>query len=347
MQKIMLNTKNQTNGRGDKMLDINKMYMLLAPTAPTGASTHQENDFAKLLEPMLRKAFFGAYKEVPEQFSNIFNIKTSSKAKETDYGVGAFRQWTKFGASQTTVADGTAMPSVAYQKIHPGLERVYVHEEFASGFMVERKFLKDEQYSILEKLPKDLARAGRVKVETDASSLFNDALLVAPTKTIYDGKALFAHDHPLIETVAKTGDNLIDGTLDKTTLKNAILLGRKQLNEAGDLAVMNFDTIVVPPELEMLAYNLLNSTQDTGTNYNDLNTLKGRLKIKVWDYLTGTNSCFLMDSNAHEANFFWRERPQFFKETDFDSLVQKYIGYMRYSFGVSDWRGLIAIKPNA
>lgn len=322
-----------------------KNYMLLAPTDPTGATTHQENDFAALLEPKLRKVFYGAYKEVPEQFSKIFNIKTSSKAKETDYGVGAFKQWTKFGASQSTVADGTVMPTVQYQKIHPGLERTYIHEEFTSGFMIERKFLKDEQYSVLEKLPKDLARAGRVKVESDAVSLFNDALLKTPTKTIYDGKALFANDHPLIETTGKVGDNLIDGTLNKDTLKNAILLGRKQLNEAGDLCVYNFDTIVVPPELEMLAYTLLNSTQDTGTNYNDLNTLKGRLKIKVWDYLSGTDSCFIMDSNAHEANFFWRERPQFFKETDFDSLVQKYVGYMRYSYGVSDWRGLIGIKP--
>ena len=327
------------------MKDLNKMFMYLAPTEPTGASTHQENDFLELLEPKLRKVFYGSYKEVPEQFSTIFNVKTSKKAKETDYGVGAFRPWEKFGNSFTTIGDSNKMPTVSYQKIHPGLERTYVHEEFTSGFMVERKFIADEQYEVLEKLTKDLARAGRLKVELDAVSLFNEALKDKATATIYDEKKLFAHDHPLVDNKSKTGDNLIEGELTKDTLKNALLLGRKQLNEAGALCVMNFDTLVVPPDLEYLARTLLQSTGDTGTANNDINVLKGRLKIKVWDYLERENACFLMDSNAHEANFFWRERPQFFRETDFDSLVKKYVGYMRYSYGVSDWRGLIAIKP--
>lgn len=327
------------------MKDLNKMFMYLAPTEPTGLNTHQENDFLELLEPKLRKVFYGSYKEVPEQFSTIFNVKTSKKAKETDYGVGAFRPWEKFGNSFTTIGDSNKMPTVSYQKIHPGLERTYVHEEFTSGFMVERKFIADEQYEVLEKLTKDLARAGRLKVELDAVSLFNEALKDKATATIYDEKKLFAHDHPLVDNTSKTGDNLIEGELTKDTLKNALLLGRKQLNEAGALCVMNFDTLVVPPDLEYLARTLLQSTGDTGTANNDINVLKGRLKIKVWDYLERENACFLMDSNAHEANFFWRERPQFFRETDFDSLVKKYVGYMRYSYGVSDWRGLIAIKP--
>ena len=54
-----------------------------------------------------------------------------------------------------------------------------------------------------------------------------------------------------------------------------------------------------------------------------------------------------MDSNAHQATFFWRVKPDFQREREFDTFVQKYNGYMRYSYGVSEWRGLIAIKPNA
>jgi hypothetical protein len=328
---------------------VNKFEYLdyIAPVNPTGADTHQENDFGVLLEPKLRKVFYDTYKELPEEFSRFFKVQTSSKAKETDYGVGAFRPWTKFGASQTTVADGTNMPTVQYQKIHPGLERTYVHEEFASGFIVERKFVDDEMYSTIEKMPKDLARAGRYKVEQDAVGLFNDALLVAPTKTIYDGKPLFSHVHDLIETTSIKGDNLVEGTLSDATLRQAILLGKKQVDEAGKMIVMDFDTLVVPPALEYLANQLLKSDLLVGSNYNDINPIKGKLKIEVWDFLTKDDACFIMDSKNHQANFFWRVKPEFNREKDFDSFAQKYNGYMRYSFGVSDYRGLIGIKPIA
>lgn len=333
---------------------IEKLKYMLAPVDPTGASTHQENDFGLLLEPKLRKVFYDTYKEVPEQFSKIYNVKTSKKAKETDYGVGAFRPWTQFGNKMSTVGDSALMPQVKYQKIHPGLERTYVHEEFASGFMVERKFVDDEMYDVIEKLPKDLARAGRYKVELDAVTPFNEALKATPTANIYDSQPLFSHTHPLVETknadgsnITVKGDNLIDGTLSADTLKAALLLGRKQVDEAGKLIVMSFDTLVVPPALEWLAMELTKTTGKPGTELNDINVLKGSLNIIVWDFLTKEDACFIMDSKNHQANFFWRVKPDFQSEKDFDSLVKKYNGYMRYSYGFSDWRGFIGIKPKA
>ena len=33
----------------------------------------------------------------------------------------------------------------------------------------------------------------------------------------------------------------------------------------------------------------------------------------------------------HELNFFWRIRPEFKWQEDFDTFVAKYRGYMRYS----------------
>lgn len=334
--------------------ELNLFELIAVESDMTGAEVHQENDFGALLEPKLRKVFYDTYNEVPEQYSKFYHVKTSNKAKETEYGLGAFRPWTKFGNSSSTIGDADKMPSVKYQKINPGLERTYIHEEFASGFAVERKFVDDEMYDTIMKLPKDLARAGRYKVEQDAASLFNEALKATPTAKIYDNQPLFSHAHPLVETknadgsaITTKGDNLIDGTLSADTLKQALLLGRKQVDEAGKLITMNFDTLVVPPELEYLAQELLKSTGKTGTDYNDINVLKGRLKIEVWDFLEKDDACYLMDSNAHQATFFWRVKPDFQREREFDTFVQKYNGYMRYSYGVSEWRGLIAIKPNA
>ena len=51
-----------------------------------------------------------------------------------------------------------------------------------------------------------------------------------------------------------------------------------------------------------------------------------------------------MDSTRHELNFFWRVRPEFKQAEDFDTLVAKYRGYMRYSYGYSDYRGIVGSK---
>jgi len=313
------------------------LYEMYRELAIAGEDVHQELNFGVLLEPKLRKLFYETYNEVPEQYSKLFHVNTSKKAKETDYGLGAMSPWTEFGSSTTAVSGSNPMPTIQYQTIDAGLERTYIHKEFASGFMVERKFADDEMYNVIEKMPKDLARAGRYKVETDAISLFNNAF--DSTKTIYDGKALIAANHPLLN--GGTASNLVTGALSDTTLKQAIILSQNQKDEAGKLIQMHFDTLVVPPALQFLAEELMKSPYKTGSNVNDINALKDEMKIVVNPFLTDPDAWFIMDSKRHQLNFFWRVKPEFKREEDFDTLVAKYRGYMRYSFGCSDFRGII------
>jgi hypothetical protein len=341
---------------------INKdMLEILAEIAIDGGKTHQEVNFGMLLEPKLRKLFYETYDEVPEAYSKLFHVLNSKKAKETDYGLGAMGAWNEFGSAAYSVTvgagGGTAtaetgitgvnqMPTVEYVTIPAGLERTYVHKEFARGFLVERKFADDEMYNVIEKLPKDLARAGRYKVENDAIAIFNGAFSQdfggaagSGKSKIYDGKALCAADHPLLS--GGTASNLVTGALADTTLKQAIILGQSQKDEAGKIIQMNFDTLVVPPALQFLAQELLKSPYKTGSNVNDINTLKDEMKIVVNPFLSDTDAWFIMDSKRHQLNFFWRVKPEFKRDEDFDTLVAKYRGYMRYSFGCSDFRGII------
>ena len=96
----------------------------------TATDRDNEENFGKLLEPGLRKIFFETYDEIPEQYSKIYNVHTSTKAVEHDWGMGAFGDWEK-RVSQ--------LDTVAYKTLSPGLERTYIHEAFTQGFMVTRK----------------------------------------------------------------------------------------------------------------------------------------------------------------------------------------------------------------
>ena len=62
------------------------------------------------------------------------------------------------------------------------------------------------------------------------------------------------------------------------------------------------------------------------------------------DYLNDDNMWFLIDKDVCELTFFWRKRLEFKSENDFDTLEAKYRGYMRYSCGYSNWRGIIGVR---
>lgn len=318
-----------------------KMFGTNTPVDPTGTNTHVSENFGKLLYPGLRKIFFETYDEIPEQYSKIFNVQTSSSATETDHGMGAFGEWEE----RTSELD-----TVAYAKISDGGDVTYKHKAFTKGFMIGRELYDDEKYGQMKKMAKALARAGRAKVERDAITVLtkgfkNDEGAFKGR----DGLELFHDAHTLVDS-EKTCSNLMTGVLNEVNLKKAIQMMGQQLDEAGGLIQMKATKLIVPPALEDTARRLLHSTQLPGTELNDTNEyLKDRLQIVVMDYLAevagGSDTMwFLQDGSRHELNFFWRIKPEFKNEEDFDTFVAKYRGYMRYSYGFSDWRGMVGSK---
>jgi phage major head subunit gpT-like protein len=257
--------------------------------------------------------------------------------------MGAFGDWTE-RASQ--------FDTVAYKTLSPGLERTYIHSAFTQGFMVTREMFDDDQYRQIDKMPAAMARSGRAKVEKDAVTIFKNGFSAdvggVGLSAIYDGKALFANDHPLLDAGGKVGDNLVTGALSDVTLKQAIQLMGETPDEAGNPAQFRVTKLIIPPALADTAVRLLESVNITGGNLNDTNKYLRQqgIQVVVLDYLSAASggsdtAWFVQDGSRHELNFFWRVRPEFKWEEDFDTFVAKYRGYMRYSFGVSDWRGVI------
>jgi phage major head subunit gpT-like protein len=312
---------------------------MATPVQPIAGNTHISASFGKLLEPGLRKIFFESYKEIPEQYSKVFNILTSSKAVEHDWGMGALGDWVK---------RADELSPVDYGKVSAGLDRTYTHSAYTKGFMIGRELYDDDQYNQIEKLPKSLARGCRAFIEKNTMSLLQNAFSAdiggTGKSAIYDGKALCATNHALLDSV-KTVSNLQTGGLTKPNLEAAILKMRGTLDEAGNLITMIPKRLIVPPALEMTAKTLLQSDLTPGGNNNDINTAKGILELVVLDYLGsangGSDTQWFIQADEHEMNFFWRVKPEFKWDEDFDTFVAKYRGYMRYSFGVSDFRGLV------
>jgi phage major head subunit gpT-like protein len=293
------------------------------------------SNFGELLEPGLRKIFFETYDEVPEQFSQVFKVKSSTKAKEEDFHMAGVGLW----------EEKESMGPVNYETIEPGLSATYTHKEYAKGIQVERKFVDDEQYDQIEKLPKSIARKGRATVEIIAAAVLNNAFSVDG----YDGEPMISNDHPLTKarTVGQVGDNHLGKVaLDEAGIKSALTLARKTVDETGILITSNPKKLIVPPDLEFTALVTLQSALKPGSANNDKNVIQGRLSPVVLDYLTDANAWFVMDPDLAELIFFWRIRPEFNRDKNFDTMISKFIGYLRFSVGYSDWRGIVGSNPD-
>lgn len=312
------------------------------PVQPdVNTNTHISSDFGRLLEPGLRKIFFETYAEVPEQYSRVFNVLSSNKAFEEDHTMGAFSDW----ELRTSEID-----TVAYDKMSDGAQIFYRHKAFTKGFMIGRELYDDEQYRQINKFPKAMARSGRAFVEKNAAELFVHAF-DGGDYAIYDGKPLICADHPLVDS-DKVGCNIVTGALTADNLKKALRIMREQVDEAGNLIVTRPNLLVVPPALEYKAKEILHSTLLPDTDLNNTNSVKGSLDLFVYDYIgeaAGGNDdwWFVMDTSLAELNFFWRIKPEFKWDEDFDTFVAKYRGYMRFSYGVSDWRGIVGSEGHA
>lgn len=305
----------------------------------------QQQQFGRLLEPGLRKIFFETYSQLPEQYSQVFNVLNSNKAIETDLRMGGFGMWDK--------KDSAGM--VQYQDVPDSQALQYVHEEYASGFTVERKLVDDEQYGQIGKMAKALGRGARATIETKATAILNTAISTgsgvnAPING-FDGASLVSTNHKQLDgttgisnqLAASDGAGAADGALSDRNLKAAIIQMKRQKDDKGILIQVQPKILVVPTALQFIANTLVQSQSVSrlgdGTGItNDTNTLPN-LKIVVLDYLTSATSWFLLDPTVHELNFFWRKRLEFKQDEDFSTMQSRYRGYMRFSVGYSDWRG--------
>lgn len=289
---------------------------------------YTEANWPDLLEPGLRKIFSDAW--WVEQLQSIapilFNIQESMKAQEHDLEDGDILDFAQF--------TGT----VPYDDTGEGFKTNYVHTQFARGMKIERTLVDDDLYRVIQRRPQKLGLAAFRKRETDAASVFNNAFNSGITGG--DGKSLCNSAHPS-NNGGPSQSNAGSTALSPTEVDTARIIMKGFLTNRGNFQTIQPDMLVVPMQLETYAYEIINSNGKVDTANNNPNFHRGRYKMVVWDnYLTSSTRWFLIDSRLMKEFLMWFDRikPEFYKDSEFDTLVAKFAGYMRYSFGWSDWR---------
>lgn len=291
-------------------------------------------NFGPLLAPGLREVFFDKFDSYPAQYTDLFNVEKSERKYEDDYGVSGF--------GLVPVKDEGV--GVIYDDPISGYTKRYTHSTFALGFRVTQEMYEDDLYGIIRKMPKALGKSMRLTVEIDGANVLNNGF-TGSTYAGSDGVALFSASHPLTGGGTSSNTLAVAADLSESSLEQAIIDIAATTDDRGLLQMIQPKKLIVPASLAWTASRLLESTLTPGSANNAINPGKGIMPFKVNNYLTDTDAWFIY-GDEHQVNWFWRVKPDFDQDNDFDTTDAKYKARARWSNGFSDWRGVYA-SPGA
>lgn len=288
--------------------------------------------------PALDAIIFGKYDSLPKQFSQIYRMLTSKREIEQTTQMAGLSLFTE-------VKDGQP---VNYDAPAKGYDKTYTHAQFGLGFRASRVFADDDRFGIIKKMAVDLGKSANETVELLAAATFNNGFSASYLGP--DGKALFATDHPLQKTMGSQSNKQTYADLDVTSLQLALTAFRKQVDPSGRKIRVKPSQLIVPPELEWAAIEILGGTMRSDTANNTVNAFKRREGLgpfdsyNVWDYLTDPQKWFISAAPTDtELRFYWREQPNTIHDIDFDTRSLKTAMWMRFSFGWSDYQGVVGV----
>jgi hypothetical protein len=283
--------------------------------------------FAALLAPGLRQVIFDDLAQHAEEYSQFFNIFPSESAYEEEQLVAGL-------GSVPIKPEGE---SLSYDEPIMGGSYRYTHQAYGLGFQVTREMWDDDKYGIMRKVSQDFAGGIRQTLEATHANVLNNGFTT--TKTI-DGETLFNTAHPLLGGSSYSNRSATDIALSISGLQEILLLFEKMVNERGLLRRMVPQRLLIPVDLQFKAQEILFSSYKPYTGNNEVNSMQGRLDPFTNHYLTSTTAWFVLGSNSdHTLQSFWRVKPQFESQDDFDTKGAKYSVYFRFSAGVTNWHG--------
>jgi hypothetical protein len=238
----------------------------------------------------------------------------------------------------SATAEG-APATIAYDAFNPLYESTFTHKEYAKGISIERKLVDDNKTGQIVRKARTLGDSfGLTRSYHCSSILINAFATVTGSDSVY----LCSASHPTSKTDSTAISNLGTTALSYAAVVDTLRLGASLKDDRGFPLPSIYSILYVPTALQAKAYEITNAIGKPGGADNDANFLASQgLRVVVDPYLTDANNWFMIDSAQAKLHALWYNRiaPEISLAPDSDyTLVAKYRGYMRYSFGWDDFR---------
>jgi hypothetical protein len=283
-----------------------------------------------LLWPGLNAVWGDSYKDWPKKYEDLFEIKDSEMNYEEDVELPGF-------GLAPVKPQGS---SIIYDTTQQQTKSRYQHVAYALGFIVTHEEMKDNLYLKNSTMKtKALGRSMRQTVENVGANVYNRGFNSSFAGG--DGQPLFSASHP---TPNGSQSNLLTAAdLTEAALEDAVT----QIMNAVDARGLRIS--LMPKSLHVATANwaeaarILKSLLTPDSGNNAINALRSEGYFpdgaKINPYFTDADAYFIRTDVENGMTFFWRERPEFAQDGDFDTSNLKYKAYQRFSAGWSDFRG--------
>lgn len=293
----------------------------------------------KLLWPGVHATWGQVYAQHPAEYVDLYDVLNSQKAYEQDV------QITGFGLAPVK-GQGA---SVTYDSEMQGWVSTYAHVAYGLGYIVTYEELQDNLYKeVATRRAKANAFSVNQTIENVGAFLYNNAF-----NTTYwampDGKSLIASDH--INPSGGTFSNQLTpgADLSEAALEDMCIQIMNTTQDRGLKISIMPESLHIASAEWFNAHRILKSVLQAHTGNNAINVLKATNAfpkgIKMNHYFTNPNAWFVRTNCPNGMQMFWRNKPQFSQDNDFDTKNAKSASYMRFSVGATDPRGIFGSSP--
>jgi hypothetical protein len=264
------------------------------------------------------------------------NTVTSTKAEETLFeraGLGDFQVKSEGGpVSFTDPISGTTIK--------------YTHIRFSNGYKITQEMLDHDQYDEIRKLEIDLRIAADDFLEVEGHRLLNGGFATTDSNgfnaTGFDGLALFSTAHTRLDAGATQANRpATDVVLSWTALSAGIQQFQLWRDHRGRRVLTRPQLLIVHPNDEPTAMELLGSELKPGTANNEMNVLRGRVTTLVSPYITSNDDWFIK-GDMTDSYWFWDTTAGTrFETLPYDEIneISQRKAVTGFSMGAPSWYG--------
>jgi len=299
------------------------------PGGPINTGSHP-----KLLWPGVHATWGQIYDAHETEYTDLYEVMDSDKAYEEDVQV------TPFGLAPVK-PEGQAGQ---YDSEVQGIISRYTHIAYMLGYIVTYEELRDNLYEIVAtRRAKANAFSINQTVENVAAFLYNNAFSTTYFTT-GDAVALCSASH--VNATGGTYSNILSPAADlsEAALEDLTVQIMGTQNDRGLLISIMPQSLHIPRQEWYNANRILQSVLQSNSANNNINVLKATNAfpkgIKMNHYFTSSTAWFIRTNCPNGMQMFWRDRPQFDQDNDFDTKNAKAATYMRFSVGATDPRGI-------
>lgn len=283
-------------------------------------------NFPELLWPGISTIWADTYRRYPPLWNRMMILRRSTKAFEKEQGI------TGFGL----VGQKTESASVPYVDMLQGYQREYVNLTYGLGTIITQELMEDEQYNVINNVPRMLAESMRQTEETVAASVFN--LGFSTSMLGADGVSFFNASHPNVRGGTQSNQPGVASDLTQASLEQAYIDIMGFVDDAGLKINLMPEKLLVAPTNRFVAEKILGTKFAVGSADNDINPMAGQLDLVVNPFFTDPDAWFILTNSAAGATFYRRRNAQITRDNEFDTENLKIKTTARFSVGVTDWR---------